>query len=592
MNKPLSEVAIGIDLGTTNSEVACIYKGKSVVIGVDHSKIMPSVVSLDESHQILVGKTAVNNELIAPTDTIRCIKRKMGRSETIPLGDKLYTPPMISSLILARLKQAAEDFLGVPVTQAVITVPAFFNEQQREATKEAADLAGLETLRLLNEPTAAALVYASGVKHSERCLVYDLGGGTFDVSIVDFSQDVMEVRGSHGDTELGGADFDQLIAEEARQEFLDQHGIDLFHSPISKARLLRAAEAAKIRLSTESEAVIYEEFIASSENKSLHLEYHLSRTQFESMIEPTLQRSLTSVRKVLEISGLTAKELDRVILVGGSTYIPLVAEMLEKELEIVPQAWINPATVVALGAAIEAGNLTGQATGPMMVDVTPHSLGIACLNEHLEKVHSILIHRNTPIPTTASHVFFKISEEQESFNLEVYQGESRILSLNQHLGTFKMDNLTPGPNRELYIKFDLDRSGLLHVTATEMASGAKINRSIRRVSHSRVQHVNLADLESVRIKTEQDSLPISGEEECFIEDSFAWDIDEELQEKAGDPSEKALESEEIIEKAKKFIEERELEEEDLKELTDELALAMSGDDGATKRISELLYYME
>lgn len=584
-------VCIGIDLGTTNSEVACIRDGKPVVIRIDGSKIMPSVVSIDDNGQVLVGAPGVNNELLTPTHTVRCIKRKMGREELIPLAGKMYTPEMIASLILSRLKQAAEEFLGHAVHKAVITVPAFFNEKQREATKEAALLAGLEPLRLLNEPTAAAFAYATGTKMQERCLVYDLGGGTFDVSIVDFSKNLMEVRGSHGDTELGGADFDRLIAEKARLDFLSKHQIDLAQNPTSWARLLRAAEAAKIRLSQEPTALLAEEFIATSRDLSLHLHYQISRTEFEEMIKPAIERSLLSIHKALEMASLSIQEINRIILVGGSTYIPLVTQMIEQEFNMTPQVGINPATVVAMGAAIEAATLSGQEVGPMMIDVTSHSLGIGFLNQYNEMEVRPLIRRNSPIPITASRIFYKMYDAQKMIEIDIYQGESLLPEQNQHLGSFTLDDLDASPNREVHIKIELDRSGLLHVTATEVASNKKATHTVKRLSKSSLKHVNLADLETVQLMTSPSSPKILQLED-LESDTFDSELKNILFPETELDSEPKINLKKLLEKAESLTESGQLQSADAAELSQELALAKTGDPDATERLSNLIYFLE
>lgn len=597
------QTCIGIDLGTTNSEVACIRNGQPVLIRVDGSKIIPSVVSVDQQGNILVGIPAVNNELAAPQQTIRWIKRKMGKEEVLDLNGQSYVPAMISSLILKRLKLAAEEFLGHPVQNAVITVPAFFNEKQREATKEAAILAGLEPLRLLNEPTAAALAYSQGSNKTERCLVYDLGGGTFDVSIVDLSRDLMEVRSSHGDTELGGADFDKFIAERARQQFLENHNIDLAQNPISWARLLRASEEAKIRLSKEAYAVISEEFIATSSNgEPLHLNFQMLRTEFEDMIRPSIERSLLSVHKALEMAEMSASGLDRVILVGGSTYIPLVSQMLEKDLRIAPQSFLNPSTVVALGAAVEAATLSGEQLGPMMVDITPHSLGIKCINQFGEMEIHRLIHRNTPVPTTASHVFGKVYDDQEAVEIEVYQGESPLPSQCQCLGKFRLEGLAESTSRAIHVKFELDRSGIIHATVTDVALKKKASHILKRVSQSRVKNVSLVDLETVRI-----AVPVLEDLDGMANDQTIDDIEnmdnliwqEELNsitegEIVEDLSSSSLSGkvQQLIEKAQILINQDKLSSADKIELSNEMALTQAGDSAAAERLGNLLYYLD
>lgn len=517
---------IGIDLGTTNSEVAVVIDGKPIVLKVEHSKLLPSVVSLS-GQEVLVGQTAVNNELAAPHNTIRHIKRKMGRDELIALGSENYTPEMISSFILKKLKLAAEEFLGHPVTQAVITVPAFFNEKQRQATHEAAVLAGLEPLRLLNEPTAAAIVYSLKSKKQEKCLIYDLGGGTFDVSIVDFSSDMMEVRASHGDTELGGSDFDKMIANKIREAFQKEHGIDLHDDVTSWLRLLAASEKAKKTLTTEANAKILEEFIAQKEGQSLHIDFTLSRPAFEEMIKPSIEKTLVSVDEALRMANLKPEEIDRVILVGGSTMIPVVAQMLQTHLGIVPQAWVNPSTVVAMGAAVEAARLQGDEIAPLMVDVTPHSLGTSVVSDlGLENI--ILIPRGTPLPHTASMVFHKIYRGQKRVRVDALQGESSIPSANELLGEFFLEDLE-SDEMEILIKFELDKSGILHVTTTEVGSTKVATKTLKRKSSTRHKREGLADIESVRVAIDRKEAQ-ADEKEADLDDAERWDLAHESQE--------------------------------------------------------------
>jgi molecular chaperone DnaK len=559
---------VGIDLGTTNSEIAVVQEERVVVIKVDGSELLPSVVSLNEQGQILVGTPALNNELLAPHNTIRRIKRKMGSNELVVMNGVSYTPSMISSLILKRLKLAAEDYLGYPVSKAVITVPAFFNEQQREATSQAAKLAGLELVRLLNEPTAAAIAYTLGKGKRGNYLVYDLGGGTFDVSIVNISEEIMEVRASHGDTALGGVDFDRMIAEKARVAFLKEYHIDLAQHPLAWARVLRAAEQAKIWLSTESSATLAEEFIATKAGVPLHLHFTISRTEFEEMIEPTLERTLDSVRMALEMASLQPSALERVILVGGSTYIPLVAQMLEKELNIVAQTWHNPSTVVALGAAIEAANLAGQTIGPRTVDITPHSLGISCINDSGGLYHHILIRCNTPLPCSASQVFYKMFPEQERIKVTVHQGESSDIAHVVCLGEFLLEELGESTKSDIHIKFHLDSSGLLHVTATDICSGKHTTHTLSRDASTAVQQADLTLLNSVRILVEEEA-----------EDT---DLTSDLPIYSDD-------SEELFERASMLIEEDDLSEKDRDELMQELAAARTGNKEALQRLSDLLF---
>ncbi len=587
------DLIIGIDLGTTNSEVAIVHEGTAKILSVDGSKIIPSVVSINANGDILVGRSAVNNELAMPTHTIRRIKRKIGKEEVYILGDKGYTPPMISSLILTRLKQAAEEYVGFPIAKAVITVPAFFNEQQREATREAAELAGLEAVRLLNEPTAAALAYSLGERKEGCYLIYDLGGGTFDGSIVSLSPDLMEVKASHGDVELGGSDFDCMIVEKARQAFLTKYEIDLAKYPTAWARLMRAAEEAKIRLSTEAMTELVEEFITTENGIPLHLHCQITRTEFEAMIRPALEKTMASVRMALQIAGVEATRLDKVILVGGATYIPLVSQMLEEELKMAPQFWHDPSLVVAMGAAIEAAHLSGQQIGPMMVDVTPHSLGTGCCDRDGYFFNHILIRRNSPLPFTASRIFYKMHDDQETIKVSAYQGESSDIGHNKFLGEFLLEDLGDSTGRDVCIKFHLDRSGLLHVTATDIASGKKATQTLKRIAQSRVKHVNLAELKGIKIEVE--SIPEDVHANLSNEDALFWQS-VEGENSLSTPQEEGIslsrEEQTILNDAQRLIEKCHLDEADLQELTKELELSKGADKEALKRLSNLLYYLD
>ena len=569
------EKIIGIDLGTTNSEVAIIIDGKPMLLKIDGNKVVPSVVSIGSDGKVLVGQLAVNIQLLDPESTVRLIKRKMGREELISIQGKDYTPSMISSLILARLKKAAEDFCGESITKAVITVPAFFNEKQREATKLAGELAGLEVLRLLNEPTAAALAYSLGRKEKEISLVYDLGGGTFDVSVVDLSSGVMEVLASDGDVELGGSDFDLMIAEKAKAVFLEKHGIDLSQNPLSWLRVLQAAEAAKIRLSKEADADIKEEFIAEKEGVPLHLSLRITRVEFEALIRPVLERTVECVKRAMKQASIESSQLDRVILVGGSTYIPLVSQLLEKELLIAPQAWLNPEIVVAQGAAVEGATLAGESLGTVMLDITPHSLGTDCLNEFYIKKNDILIRKNTPLPCVASKVFYKMHPNQDVVNIIVYQGESDNPDRVTKIGDFSLDGLAESEEDAICVKFELDRSALLQVTATDVSSQKKISHAIERAPEEAMKSMNLADLKALRIEISNDEeIEVEGESNPLVKEIM----------------EKVSLTEELIQKALVLLEKDTLSFSDKEEVKNCLESVKTGE--STKKLEELLYYLD
>ncbi len=376
-----SPTIIGIDLGTTNSEVAVIKDGRPIVLEADGEAILPSVVGLDGQGQLLVGNAARNQYVLAPERTIRSIKRKMGQEVTVDLGGKAYSPQEISAIILRTLKQRAEKALGHAVSKAVITVPAFFNDVQRQATRQAGELAGLEVVRIINEPTAAVLTYDPHPTELERLLVYDLGGGTFDVSVAQVENGVVEVMASHGDTQLGGDDFDQLLLDHICESFKSKHGIDLREAATSKARVLRAAEEAKKRLSFDPVTTVEEEFIVIKGGKSLNLVMEITRLDYEELIRPLLLKTLTCLDDALSDAMLQASQIDKVVLVGGATRTPLVRRLLEERLGRPVHCEIEPDLAVAMGAAVQGGLISGIDVGPILVDITPHTLGISALGE-------------------------------------------------------------------------------------------------------------------------------------------------------------------------------------------------------------------
>ncbi|MFN4258350.1 MAG: Hsp70 family protein [Gemmataceae bacterium] len=471
------EPIVGIDLGTTNSEVAILRDGQPHVFAEDGDPILPSFVGLSDDGKLLVGKAARNQWVLAPERTIKSIKRQMGQDVKVKLGDQEYRPQEISAMILKALKDRAARDLGVPVNKAVITVPAYFNDAQRQATREAGELAGLEVTRILNEPTAASLTYDPDQRELRRILVYDLGGGTFDVSIVQVQEGVVEVLSSHGDTQLGGDDFDDLLLKYVCDRFQEEHGIDLRHNIVAKARVLRAAEAAKKHLSFHPFARIDEEFIAEKDGQVLHLSMELGRLEYEEMIRPLLNRTIDCVQRALDDCHLTGSAIDKVILVGGSTRTPLVSEMLEERLGQPAHQEVNPDLCVALGASIQAGMIAGQSVGAVLVDITPHSLGIKCLDEFSGFAgfpfrFAPIIHRNTPLPASRSEVFTTVYDRQDTVEIEVYQGESADVRHNHCIGRFRIEGLAPVPaGNQLVVQLDLNLDGILKVSARERATG-------------------------------------------------------------------------------------------------------------------------
>ncbi len=475
----MSDLIVGIDLGTTNSEIAVVENGQPRVLTEDGDPILPSVVGISDDGRLLVGKPARNQWVLAPERTIKSIKRKMGQEVKVSLGTEEYTPQEISAMILRTLKTRAERELSTEVRKAVITVPAYFNDSQRQATREAGELAGLEVVRILNEPTAAALTYHSAPSRSERILVYDLGGGTFDVSIVHTEGGIVEVLASHGDTQLGGDDFDELLLDSVADEFQEMYEVDLRDSRASRARLLRAVEEAKKRLSDHAVTRIEEEFIAEKDGVPLHLSLELERVEFEELIRPLIDRTMECVQHALDDAHLTAAQIDRVVLVGGSTRTPLIARLLEDRLGQSPHGEVNPDLCVALGAAVQGAIISGENVGSVLVDITPHSLGIKCLeymdgaffrpNEHK---FAPIIRRNTPLPASRSEVFCTVTDSQPSVEIDVYQGENPDVRRNHRVGRFMIEGLARVPaGNQLLVQLDLTLDGILKVSAREKSTG-------------------------------------------------------------------------------------------------------------------------
>jgi len=471
------DTIIGIDLGTTNSEVAVVRDGLPMVLpDEDGDPILPSVVGLDPEGRLLVGKPARNQAVLAPGRTIRSIKRQMGREATVPLGDQQYSPQEVSAILLRTLKVRAERALGHPVTKAVITVPAFFTEGQRDATREAGVLAGLEVVRIINEPTAAVLTYDPHPPERERLLVYDLGGGTFDVSIAQVEGGVVEILASHGDTQLGGDDFDQLLLDLICDRFQQLHGVDLRAEPVARSRVLRAAEDAKKALSADAVAPIAEEFIAEKNGVPLHLRMEVDRPDYEALIEPLLDRTLACLDRALADADLRADQVDKVVLVGGATRTPLVHRLLRDRLGRPVHAEIEPDLAVALGAAVQGALIAGQEVGPVLVDITPHTLGIEALGtlHGFPSVHTFapILERNTPLPAARTDIFATVADGQKTVQIRVFQGEDDDTRHDALVGEFAIEGLAAvHAGNQIVVKLDLDLNGILKVTATERATG-------------------------------------------------------------------------------------------------------------------------
>ena len=461
---------IGIDLGTTNSCVAVLEGGEAKVIpNSEGNRTTPSVVAFKGDEE-LVGETAKRQAVTNVKNTISSIKRKMGTSEKVEANGKKYTPEEISAKILSKLKTDAEAYLGEKVTKAVITVPAYFNDAERQATKNAGKIAGLEVERIINEPTAAALAYGLDKQDKlQTILVYDLGGGTFDVSILELGDGVFEVKATSGNNRLGGDDFDARISDYLVSEFKKEHGIDLSKDKMAMQRIKDASEKAKKDLSGMTNAQISLPFIAQSDEGPLHLDMTLSKAKFEDLCRDLFDSTLEPVRKAMKDAKLTNKDIDKVILVGGSTRIPYIQELVKKELGQEPNKGVNPDEVVAMGAAIQGGVLTGEVDDIVLLDVTPLSLGI----ETLGNIMTVLIPRNTTIPTSKSQVFSTAVDNQPAVDIHVLQGERQMASDNKTLGNFQLTNLPPAKRGvpQIEVTFDIDANGIVNVKAKDLGTG-------------------------------------------------------------------------------------------------------------------------
>ena len=468
---------IGIDLGTTNSCVAVMEGGEPVVIAnSEGARTTPSVVGFTKTGDRLVGQVAKRQAITNPDNTVSSIKRQMGTDHKVTLNGKEYTPQQVSAMILQKLKADAEAYLGETVTEAVITVPAYFNDSQRQATKDAGTIAGLNVRRIINEPTAAALAYGVDKEDDQKIMVYDLGGGTFDVSIIEMGDGVTEVLATNGDTHLGGDDFDQRIIDWMADAFQTENGIDLRKDKMAAQRLKEAAEKAKIELSSAMSSQINLPFITADATGPKHLDMTLTRAKFNELTADLVDRTMTPVRKALQDAGLRASDLKKVLMVGGSTRIPAVYDAVKKELNCEPFKGINPDECVAVGAAIQGGVLNGEKKGLLLLDVTPLSLGI----ETLGGVCTKIIDRNTTIPTHKSQVFSTAADNQPSVEVNVLQGEREFARDNKSLGVFHLDGIAPAPRGvpQIEVTFDIDANGIVKVSAKDLGTGTEQNITI------------------------------------------------------------------------------------------------------------------
>ena len=482
---------IGIDLGTTNSCVAVMEGGESVVIpNAEGARTTSSVVAFSKNGERLVGQIAKRQAVANPDGTISSIKRDMGTDRRVDVNDKKYSPPEISAMILQKLKADAEAYLGETVTQAVITVPAYFNDSQRQATKDAGKIAGLEVLRIINEPTAAALAYGLDKDNDEKIMVYDLGGGTFDVSILEIADGVFEVLATSGNNRLGGDDFDNKIVNYLAEEFKKENGIDLRNDKMSLQRLTEAAEKAKIDLSGVTSTNVNLPFITADATGPKHLDITITRAKFDEITADLVEATMEPVRNALRDSGLSASDISKILLVGGSTRIPAVQEAVKRIIDKEPTKGINPDECVAMGAAIQGGVLGGDVKGVLLLDVTPLSLGIETEGGICNKI----IERNTTIPTKKSRIYSTASDNQPSVTINVLQGEREMAAYNKSLGHFELSGIAPAPRGvpQIEVTFDIDANGIVNVSAKDLGTGASQKITITASSNLSEEEINKA----------------------------------------------------------------------------------------------------
>jgi molecular chaperone DnaK (HSP70) len=579
----MKDIIIGIDLGTTNSEVALVKDGKVEVLEIKKgTRQLPSYIGFDNQGDLLIGEAARNQYLIFPERTIKSVKRHMGEDTQLLLADKQYTPQELSAMILRHLKQVAEKQTGQTIRRAVITVPAFFSDAQRQATRDAGEIAGLTVERIINEPTAAALAYEVDSPRARTILVYDLGGGTFDVSVVKIERDVVEVLSSHGDNQLGGDDFDEKIIAHILQHLEKETDLDVTTDARAMSRITRAAEEAKIALSTQPYYTIEEEHLLEKQGSPVHLSLELAREEYEEMIAPFIDQTMQAVHTALDGAGLRVADMDEILLVGGSTKTPVVRNRLEQDLGLQVRLDVDPDLCVASGAAIQAGMIAGETVSAVLVDVTPYTFGTSALGElngsFYPECFIPIIKKNTPIPVTRSESFFATHDGQNKVKVSVYQGENEDALENKAMGDFMIEGLKNVKEGDAIIStFSLDINGILHVTGMEKKTGKKESLRIDNAI-SRFQEEELE-----QAKQHIDTL-------FSDEDSSDSSSDQVAATQVPDPA--------LLEKARNLRDSLEGDDkEDIDEVIEDLEQAITANDAskiqqASEELTDLIYYLE
>ncbi len=575
----MNEVIVGIDLGTTNSEIAIVENGKVTIIEDSGRKILPSFVGISDNNEILVGEPAKNQYILYPEKTIKSIKRKMGEEDKIEMAEKLYTSQEISAIILKRLKTIAENYTNKSISKAVITVPAYFSDAQRQATREAGEIAGLEVVRMINEPTAAALSYKT--ENKKHILVYDLGGGTFDVSIVNIEDGVVEVVASHGNNKLGGDDFDQKIADHIVEYIQNQFTIDIRESRKAMARINRAAETAKRMLSDQPFTLIEEEYLYEHKGKSINLSLELARDDYEKMIVDYIDETLEAVHVALNGADLTVADIDEILLVGGSTRTPIVSKRLYQEFQKQPRIEVDPDLCVAAGAAIQAAIIAGQeiSGSAVLVDVTPYTYGTSAVGELNGEFYPCMyvpiIHKNSPLPLSKTELFFTMVDNQKIIEIKVYQGEDEDALNNIQIGEFIVEGLSEAPaNSPILLKLELDLNGILSVSAIEKTTGFKKSIIIDNV----ISRFEADEMQQAKERIQE----IFGEK---VEDIS--EIDEVIKQ-----------AKILIEKAEKLLDNAATEDkEDIVDMIEAINDAITADNSTVlnesmEQLSDIIYYLE